>query len=105
MTAESVYRRYALSSKSLTICLACLLGDYFIGLNDEATEGTFQWVDGTDALYTNWKHKNGPQNDENKNCVRIRMQNGNGNNHGKWEIHKCENSSGFICECPEGPCT
>ncbi|XP_068711105.1 uncharacterized protein [Montipora foliosa] len=78
-------------------------GHYFIGLNDMAAEGTFQWVDGTDALYTNWKGKNGPNNNKNKNCVRIRTQ--NEKNHGKWEIKSCEHSSRFICECPEGPCT
>ncbi|XP_068713668.1 aggrecan core protein-like [Montipora foliosa] len=83
--------------------LSLSTGDYFIGLNDKATEGSFQWVDGTVASYTNWKYEKGPKNNKYRNCVGIRME--NGQNHGKWEMLPCDHSSRFICECPEGPCT
>ena len=36
--------------------------DYFIGLSDEETEGTFRWVTGELIEYQNWR-KNEPNND------------------------------------------
>ena len=79
--------------------------DYFIGLNDKQTEGTYIWVQGTEATsFTNWLSSfPKPGNAEsNRDCV-VMSLNTNSDN-GKWNTNQCNTQSQFICECPDGPC-
>jgi len=49
--------------------LTSLVGAYeaFLGGNDEATEGTFVWIDGSALTYTNWRDNPEPALDEPNN--------------------------------------
>ena len=80
-------------------------GDYFIGLNDKQTEGTYMWVQGTEATsFTNWLSsfpKSGNA-ESNRDCV-IMSLNTNSDD-GKWNTNQCNTKSQFICECADGPC-
>ncbi|XP_067025601.1 uncharacterized protein [Acropora muricata] len=76
--------------------------EYYIGLNDVNKTGTYRWVDGTQASFTNWKHGHLQGNGKNdkKDGVVIKM---NGND-GKWQTKDSDIGMPFICECPDGPC-
>ena len=71
--------------------------DAWIGLNDQTTEGTYLWSDGS-ALgsYNNWK-ENQPNSDsavrEVQDCVKIE-----GDNAGVWDDVICTKSLMFVCE-------
>ncbi|XP_067025599.1 mucin-7-like isoform X2 [Acropora muricata] len=74
-------------------------GEYYIGLNDLNKTGTYRWVDGTTASFTDWK--NGfPKANDRKDGVVIKK---NGND-GKWQMKDSDIGMPFICECPDGPC-
>ncbi|XP_067025792.1 macrophage mannose receptor 1-like [Acropora muricata] len=75
-------------------------GEYYIGLNNLQGTGTYKWVDGTNASFTNWK--TGYPKDERRGVVM--MLKGNSDN-GKWETRNYHDALRFICECPYGPCS
>merc|ERR1712059_41874 len=59
----------------------------YIGLGDEATEGTFLWVDGSNTnSYENWLN-NPPEANKNQNCVKMRKGDG------KWTPVACNKKS------------
>ncbi|XP_077865072.1 IgGFc-binding protein-like [Saccoglossus kowalevskii] len=72
--------------------------NFWFGLNDIDTEGTFYWTDGT-ALgdFTRWA-ENEPNNNVNKNplgqdCVQLWKKNAF-----KWDDSYCDRRAGFVCE-------
>lgn len=74
-------------------------GEYWIGLDDTAAEGTFRWVDGREvAPDAPWAP--GEPNDYNNNedCAHLRAD------QPIWNDLPCGVSRGFICEppCPRG---
>ena len=81
------------------LCLS-FLGEYYIGLNDLNETGTYRWVDGTNASFTNWKNVH--LQDNGKNGVVIKMK--GDSDDGKWQTKHSDIGMPFICECPDGPC-
>ena len=68
-------------------------GDYWIGLNDAASEGTFVWDDGSPSAYRNW-YANQPDNSGNEDYV-------SGNYGGSgWNDYPASARLNFIVEMP-----
>lgn len=76
---------------------ACILSDLnrlgygsgdviWIGFNDEAVEGQFQWYDGSQVVYTNWAPGEPNNSGGNENCTQIYP---GGNYPGTWNDLKC----------------
>ena len=65
----------------------------WIGLTDEAREGTWEWVDGTPFVYDNWKagEPNGGAAD---NCAQLPM------NSFPWADAPCDGDRNYVCERP-----
>ena len=84
----------------LLLCLS-FLGEYYIGLNDLNKTGTYRWVDGTTASFTNWKNGH-LQGNGKKDGVVIKMK--RDSDDGKWQTKDSNSDRRFICECPDGPC-
>ncbi|XP_059515478.1 C-type lectin domain family 4 member F isoform X3 [Myotis daubentonii] len=73
--------------------------DYWIGLNDRGTEGSWRWIDGTPFNYDrsrvfwnnnqpdNWQHGNGQDED----CVHVQQ---------KWNDNNCNALYQWICKKP-----
>ncbi|CAM9954790.1 unnamed protein product, partial [Heterosigma akashiwo] len=64
----------------------------WIGLNDESTEGTYVWADGTSSAdYTNWN--SGEPNDwgDSEDCVEITSSGG-------WNDQSCSTTQGYVCQ-------
>lgn len=71
-------------------------GPNYIGLSDEAVEGTFVWVDGTMLGFAAWGM--GEPNDalEGEDCAQL------GSADGAWNDIACATGSAFICEAAPG---
>ncbi|CAM9984519.1 unnamed protein product, partial [Heterosigma akashiwo] len=65
----------------------------WIGLNDESTEGTYVWADGTSVDYTNWN--SGEPNDwgDSEDCVEMTSSGG-------WNDQSCSTTQASVCEIP-----
>lgn len=82
----------------------CPGGEVWIGYNDVATEGTFDWTNGDSTTYTNWKP--GEPNNNGYNCSR-HCHNHHGadyvlmrKNNGQWyDRRNCEKNN-FVLEIP-----
>ncbi|XP_005867845.1 PREDICTED: C-type lectin domain family 4 member F isoform X2 [Myotis brandtii] len=73
--------------------------NYWIGLNDRGTEGSWRWIDGTPFNYArsrvfwndnqpdNWQHGNGQDED----CVHVQQ---------KWNDNNCNTLYQWICKKP-----
>ncbi|CAH3186896.1 unnamed protein product [Porites lobata] len=75
---------------------------YWIGLSDSDNEGDWMWTDGTQLDsdgYKNWEDDH-PKNNENNNedCVVIRIRKSDPVYHGKWRDLPCSLDKKFICE-------
>ena len=75
---------------------------YWIGLSDSDNEGDWMWTDGTQLDsdgYKNWEDDH-PKNNENNNedCVVIRIRKSDPVHHGKWHDLPCSLDKKFICE-------
>lgn len=66
--------------------------NFYIGINDLATEGTFQYATGGDLNYTNWSNGE-PNNSGNEDCVQTRWDHGT-----KWNDISCAEEHSSICE-------
>ena len=78
---------------------ARLLGpNFYFGLSDQAAEGTFRWIDGTEAVNGIWARGQPDDWQMNEDCVELTV------NGAVWNDITCSNSRGFICEatCPPG---
>ncbi|XP_060791413.1 FRAS1-related extracellular matrix protein 1a isoform X1 [Neoarius graeffei] len=66
---------------------------FWIGLNDRANKGRWEWVDGEPVTYTNWR-RGPPQTriKSNKKCVLVWRKT-------KWQIRNCKTGKGhrFVC--------
>ena len=65
-------------------------GVIWIGLNDEAVEGTFVWYDQSPVTYTNWATNEPNNSGGNEDCVQIYPT---GANPGKWNDLPCTSSN------------
>nr|AAZ50391.1 snEchinoidin [Mesocentrotus nudus] len=82
---------------------------HWFGLHDTATEGTFEWTDGTPVDFTHWEPgqpdnedytRYHPDLSENENCGVMRSLSGN-----EWRDGRCEQPRNtvvhyFICKTP-----
>ena len=64
-------------------------GQYWIGLNDIAVEGTFVWPGGSGTSYTAWKSVE-PSNGSTEYCVRLLRR--------EWWDTDCHIQHYYICE-------
>jgi hypothetical protein len=66
--------------------------DSWIGLSDQAFDGTFAWVNGESLGYTSWASSE-PMNGAGPTCVFTRKSDG------KWRTSLCGMLE-YVCECP-----
>ncbi|XP_022086669.1 macrophage mannose receptor 1-like isoform X2 [Acanthaster planci] len=69
--------------------------EYWIGLNDFAVEGTWEWSDGTYSTYTNWASSEPNDSSGKEHCSVMRWS-----TDGSWNDANCANSKRYICEYP-----
>jgi hypothetical protein len=69
-------------------------GDWWLGLNDQASEGVFVWSDASPLDYTSWAGGE-PNNAGNEDCVHVPEWAG-----GSWNDLPCSQESRYICELP-----
>jgi hypothetical protein len=68
-------------------------GRYWIGLSDQASEGTWVWLDDSEAAsWTSWGSSE-PHSGTDRNCAQI-----NGAGAGRWQSHNCGDTLPFICQ-------
>ena len=67
----------------------------WIGINDLATEGHYEWTDGSTYNYANWNH--GEPNDayRQENCVQMYRN-------GKWNDNHCQKKLSYVCKAYKG---
>ena len=66
---------------------------WWFGFNDQDTEGTFVWADGSDVLYTNW-HSGEPNNaGSGEDCTQLNRWAG-----GDWNDEPCGSPFPYVCE-------
>lgn len=69
------------------------LHEFCVGLNDRASKGRWEWVDGEPVTYTNWRRgPPGTRIKSNKKCVLVWKKT-------KWQIRDCKTGKGhrFVC--------
>ena len=66
-------------------------GNFWIGYNDIASEGTFGWSSGAPAAFASW-NSGEPNDSSNEDCTEFRL---GGNN---WNDLNCGAAKAFICE-------
>ncbi|MEO0323241.1 MAG: C-type lectin domain-containing protein [Myxococcota bacterium] len=71
--------------------------EYWIGLNDRAVEGSYEWVDGTAFSFSSWDTSE-PRASSSDDCVR--MDDGPGRM-ADWEVANCLAFERFICEADD----
>ena len=71
--------------------------DYFIGLNDLGTEGTFVWEKGETFQWTNWAVDEPASWSSTYDCVKV--EDDAGADQGKWKVEVCDfaNTDGVLC--------
>ncbi|MEE2788373.1 MAG: C-type lectin domain-containing protein [Myxococcota bacterium] len=73
-------------------------GDAWIGLSDDAVEGTFVWIDGSPTRgYVNWSDDE-PNDAGNEDCGVIQMQ--AAAQLGSWSDRDCNQPYDYVCESP-----
>ena len=63
---------------------------FWIGLNDVEEEGKYEWSDGSNYIYNNWK-KGDPNNYKNEDCIIVDPSM-------KWYDYGCQYKEYFICK-------
>ena len=66
---------------------------HWIGMSDLATEGVYQWTDGSNASYFQWDSSE-PDEDLDTDCVYMKLTNG------RWSDNSCSNVRPFLCNAP-----
>ncbi|NWV68571.1 MRC1 protein, partial [Malurus elegans] len=64
---------------------------FWIGVSDMEEPGSFKWVTGEGALYTNW---NAAMPGKEAGCVALRT----GNAAGLWDVQNCDVKAKFLCK-------
>uniref|UniRef100_A0A8C5X0X2 MRC1 protein n=1 Tax=Malurus cyaneus samueli TaxID=2593467 RepID=A0A8C5X0X2_9PASS len=64
---------------------------FWIGVSDMEEHGSFKWVTGEGALYTNW---NAAMPGKEAGCVALRT----GNAAGLWDVQNCDAKAKFLCK-------
>ncbi|XP_071791767.1 alpha-N-acetylgalactosamine-specific lectin-like [Asterias amurensis] len=72
-------------------------GPFWIGMNDQQTEGNFQWSDGWSVTYRNFGQSN-PVSNLAENCVSV--QGTDGLQKGQWGDEVCTRLYPYICIIP-----
>jgi len=74
-------------------------GDVWIGYNDIAAEGDFEWVNGNPTTFSNWGPGEPSASQSNDDCTKFSA------NTGTWYDAPCHDSFRFICkdECLDDP--
>lgn len=68
--------------------------EFWIGLNDKMTEGTYVWTDGTAFSFHNWKDGQPKWSSRGReDCVRLKETDG-----GKWNDKQCAGLKPYVCE-------
>lgn len=94
VTIEDATENAALAAE----VLARDLEDAWIGLNDQTTEGTFEWSSGSPAAYRNWIPDQ-PSGTLHEDCTQI-VNGDAGAVPGQWNDARCVEDRYFICEVP-----
>ncbi|XP_068090887.1 FRAS1-related extracellular matrix protein 1 isoform X2 [Hyperolius riggenbachi] len=63
---------------------------FWIGLNDRVNSGTWEWIRGEKAIFTNWKKGPPRRARKGKNCVSVHKK-------GKWQVKNCQKTNHYIC--------
>ncbi|KAG7499177.1 macrophage mannose receptor 1-like [Solea senegalensis] len=68
---------------------------YWIGLNDQVTEGVWQWSDGSPFIeyLSQWMHGQPDNWGDGEDCAQV-----NGNSHGQWMDENCADKKKYICK-------
>jgi hypothetical protein len=64
----------------------------WIGLNDIAQEGTYEWIDGSQSTYRNWDSTQPSDPGAIENCVDLSIQSG------VWYDFGCTNVERYVCK-------
>ena len=71
---------------------------FWIGINDIATEGEFQYATGGDLVYTNWNNGQPNNNNNKEDCVVISNSDTSWFDPGSWFDTPCSDQYPSICE-------
>ncbi|MDC0710701.1 CotH kinase family protein [Stigmatella sp. ncwal1] len=72
---------------------ALSIGPWWVGLSDEAEEGTFAWSDKTSINFTLWATSE-PNNQNNEDCVQLYGE------AGTWNDVTCAGTASYVCTLP-----
>ncbi|MBK9752779.1 MAG: hypothetical protein IPO88_04590 [Nannocystis sp.] len=75
--------------------VAGTIGKWYCGFNDIAVEGSFVWLDGLPAGYTNWAPGE-PSNTGDEDCTVLYDA-------GDWNDEDCAKAGPYVCESPAPP--
>ena len=70
-------------------------GEWWIGLDDMATEGSFAWLDGTPVDYTTWAGGEPNNAGDTEDCGHLASWAG-----GLWNDIPCDQTLAYVCELP-----
>jgi Lectin C-type domain len=70
----------------------------WIGYEDLALEGTWEWADGSSSSYTQWAPGEPNSYGGNEDCTEMLMD-------GTWNDLDCSDHRGFVCEKPSSSST
>uniref|UniRef100_A0A8C6TG71 Mannose receptor, C type 1b n=1 Tax=Neogobius melanostomus TaxID=47308 RepID=A0A8C6TG71_9GOBI len=65
--------------------------ELWIGLNDQRTEGLFEWIDQSPVLFSSWQYGEPSVSGDSEDCVLMTGEKGN------WADRSCDETHGFIC--------
>jgi hypothetical protein len=82
--------------ESLVLALGPPYDHYWVGLNDQQTEGSFVWADGDPFLYANWLPGEPNAASTSEDCVHF-WKMGSGANSGKWNDNECHYQLSYAC--------
>ena len=82
--------------ESLVLALGPPYDHYWLGLNDQQTEGSFVWADGDPFVYTNWLPGEPNAASTSEDCVHF-WKMGAGSNAGKWNDNECAYQLSYVC--------
>jgi hypothetical protein len=82
--------------EALALSLGPPYDHYWIGLNDQQVEGTFEWSDGDPFSFTNWLPGEPNAASTSEDCVHL-LRAASGLSSGKWNDNECVYQLSYIC--------